>query len=90
MKLSYTRAMVQAALEGELTSVETKRDDVFGLNIPLHVPGVPDDVLQPNQTWANQEAYKEKATALAKKFRMNFTKFANVSSDIIEKGGPLV
>jgi phosphoenolpyruvate carboxykinase (ATP) len=90
MKLSYTRAMVQAALEGELTSVETKRDDVFGLEIPLHVPGVPDHVLQPNQTWPNQEAYKEKATELAKKFRANFTKFANVSSDIVEKGGPLV
>jgi phosphoenolpyruvate carboxykinase (ATP) len=90
MKLSYTRAMVQAALEGELTSVETKRDDVFGLEIPLHVPGVPDHVLQPNETWPNQEAYKEKATELAKKFRANFTKFANVSSDIVEKGGPLV
>ena len=56
MKLSYTRAMIQAALEGELSNVETKKDDIFGLDIPLHVPGVPDDVLQPNQTWADQEA----------------------------------
>ena len=89
MKLSYTRAMVQAALEGELTNVETKKDDIFGLEIPLHVPGVPDHVLQPNQTWSNQEAYKEKAKELATKFRTNFTKFANVSADIIEKGGPI-
>ncbi len=89
MKLSYTRAMVQAALEGELTNVETKKDDIFGLEIPLHVPGVPDHVLHPNQTWSNQEAYKEKAKELARKFRTNFTKFANVSTDISEKGGPI-
>ena len=89
MKLSYTRAMVQAALEGELTNVETKKDDIFGLEIPLHVPGVPDHVLHPNQTWSNQEAYKEKAKELATKFRTNFTKFANVSTDISEKGGPI-
>ena len=89
MKLSYTRAMVQAALEGELTNVETKKDDIFGLEIPLHVPGVPDHVLHPNQTWSNQEAYKEKAKELAMKFRENFTKFANVSTDISEKGGPI-
>ena len=81
--------MVQAALEGELTNVETKKDEIFGLEIPLHVPGVPDHVLQPNQTWSNQEAYKEKAKELATKFRTNFTKFANVSADIIEKGGPV-
>lgn len=89
MKLSYTRAMVQAALEGELTNVEAKKDDIFGLEIPLHVPGVPDHVLHPNQTWSNQEAYQEKAKELARKFRTNFTKFANVSTDISEKGGPI-
>src|SRR4051812_19976451 len=89
MKLSYTRSMVQAALEGELNHVETVKDDIFGLNIPLHIAGVPDHVLHPNQTWSNQEAYKEKAKELAMKFRRNFTKFANVSTDISEKGGPI-
>lgn len=89
MKLSYTRSMVQAALEGELTSVETKKDSIFGLEIPLHVPGVPDEVLQPNLTWANQDAYEAKAKELAAKFRENFTKFSDVASEIIEKGGPI-
>ncbi len=89
MKLSYTRAMVQAALEGELTNVETKKDGIFGLEIPLHVPGVPDEVLQPNLTWSNQAEYEAKAKELAEKFRENFKKFQNVSSDIIEKGGPI-
>ncbi|WP_433743899.1 phosphoenolpyruvate carboxykinase (ATP) [Falsibacillus pallidus] len=89
MKLSYTRAMVQAALEGELTNVETVKDDIFGLSVPIHVPGVPDDVLQPNKTWLDQEAYKKKAQELSSKFQENFKKFANVKTEIAELGGPL-
>lgn len=90
MKLAYTRAMVQAALEGELTNVETVKDEIFGLNIPLHVPGVPDQVLQPNKTWADQEAYKATATELAAKFHENIKKFGDISNEIIELGGPIV
>jgi phosphoenolpyruvate carboxykinase (ATP) len=88
MKLPYTRAMVQSALEGELNNVETIKDEIFGLEIPLHVPGVPDEVLQPNKTWDNQAAYEVKAKELATKFRENFKKFSNVPSEIEEKGGP--
>lgn len=86
MKLSYTRAMVQAALEGELNHVETVRDQIFGLNIPVHVAGVPDEVLQPNKTWADQQAYEKKAKELAAKFHENFKKFANVPAEIEEQG----
>jgi len=57
--------------------------------IKLHVPGVPDNVLQPNQTWANQEEYYVKAKELADKFRENFNKFINVAPEIIAKGGPV-
>lgn len=89
MKLAYTRAMIQAALEGELNNVETIKDDIFGLEIPLHVPGVPDDVLQPQKTWENKEAYKAKATELASKFRENFKKFDGVPAEIGQKGGPI-
>ncbi|WLR55976.1 phosphoenolpyruvate carboxykinase (ATP) [Mesobacillus subterraneus] len=88
MKLAYTRAMVQAALEGELNNVETVKDEIFGLSIPAHVPGVPDDVLQPVKTWSDKEAYNAKANELAAKFRKNFKKFSNVPSVIEEKGGP--
>jgi phosphoenolpyruvate carboxykinase (ATP) len=88
MKLAYTRAMVQAALEGELNNVETVKDEIFGLDIPLHVPGVPDDVLQPVKTWSDEKAYFAKANELAEKFRTNFKKFSNVPSEIEEKGGP--
>lgn len=89
MKLAYTRAMVEAALEGELNNVETIKDEIFGLEIPQHVTGVPDEVLQPNKTWADQSAYEAKAKELAAKFRENFKKFTSVSSDIEEKGGPI-
>ncbi|WP_019243969.1 MULTISPECIES: phosphoenolpyruvate carboxykinase (ATP) [Bacillus] len=89
MKLAYTRAMIQAALEGDLTTVETEKDAIFGLEIPQHVPGVPDDVLQPYKTWSDQAAYETKAKELATKFRENFKKFANVSAEIKELGGPI-
>jgi phosphoenolpyruvate carboxykinase (ATP) len=89
MKLSYTRAMVHAALEGELNHVETVTDPIFGLDIPLHIAGVPDEVLQPIKTWADPSAYEMKAKELATKFRENFKKFANVPVDIEGKGGPI-
>lgn len=88
MNLKYTRAMVQAALNGELANVETNKDSIFGLEIPLHVPGVPDEVLIPEKTWADKEEYKKTAIELASKFKENFKKFANVSEDIISAGGP--
>jgi phosphoenolpyruvate carboxykinase (ATP) len=71
-----------------LNNVETVKDEIFGLDIPLHVPGVPDDVLQPVKTWSDEEAYYAKANELAQKFRANFKKFSNVPSEIEEKGGP--
>lgn len=88
MNLKYTRAMVQAALNGELDNAETLKDGIFGLEIPLHVPGVPDEVLMPEKTWADKEAYKNTALDLAGKFKDNFKKFSNVSEDIIKAGGP--
>jgi phosphoenolpyruvate carboxykinase (ATP) len=88
MKLSHTRAMVQAALEGELNLVETVKDKIFGLNIPVHVAGVPDEVLQPIKTWSDPQAYEKKAKELAEKFRENFKKFTHVPAEIEKQGGP--
>jgi phosphoenolpyruvate carboxykinase (ATP) len=90
MKLAYTRAMVQAAVEGELDNVETVKDPIFGLAIPLHIPGVPDEVLQPQNTWADKNAYEQKAKELAAKFRANFQKFKHIAPEIEALGGPLV
>lgn len=90
MNLSYTRAMVKAALNGELENVETAKDDIFGLEIPLQVPGVPNEVLIPEKNWTDKEAYHAKALDLASKFNENFKKFTNVSEEIVKLGGPLV
>lgn len=90
MKLSYTRAMVRAALQGELNHAETSKNGLFGLETPLHVPGVPDDVLVPRFAWPSEKAYEEKALELAVKFKENFKKFTNVDEKIVKLGGPKV
>lgn len=89
MNLPYTRAMIQSALQGELDSVETAVDPIFGLNIPVQCPGVPDEVLQPKQTWEDPEAYEKKAKELASKFKQNFSKFENTLEEI-KNAGPTI
>ncbi|GGA76382.1 phosphoenolpyruvate carboxykinase (ATP) [Ornithinibacillus halotolerans] len=86
IKLAYTRAMVHAALEGELNNVETIKDEIFGLEIPAHVAGVPDEVLIPKNTWVDKEAYDFAAKELATKFHTNFQKFSHVSPEIAAAG----
>lgn len=88
MKLSYTRAMVHSALIGELNTVETTIDDIFGLAVPNIIPGVPDEVLIPRNAWDNKEAYDKEAKKLAAKFHANFEKFTNVS-EAIRQAGPV-
>ena len=88
MKLSYTRTMVRAAIEGKLTDVETTKDAVFGLDIPTSIDGVPSEVLIPRNAWENKAAYDQKASELAQSFRENFKKFGTVSEEISLKGGP--
>ena len=89
MKLSYTRTMVRAAIDGKLNNVETTQDAVFGLHIPTAVEGVPTEVLNPRDAWADKAAYDEKAAELAALFNDNFKKFSNVSEAITKLGGPL-
>src|SRR5690606_11193162 len=88
IQLSYTRAMITAALEGEFNKVETIQDEIFGLHIPGHVPGVPDEVLIAKNTWEDKDAYDEAAKKLAMEFHDNFEKFPNASEDI-KAAGPL-
>ncbi|MBT2571766.1 phosphoenolpyruvate carboxykinase (ATP) [Planococcus sp. ISL-110] len=89
MKLSYTRTMVRAAIKGELNEVATEKEAVFGLEIPTQVPGVPTEVLNPRNAWADKEAYDQKAVELAQEFQKNFQKFGTVAPEISVLGGPL-
>ncbi|GAA0465042.1 phosphoenolpyruvate carboxykinase (ATP) [Alkalibacillus silvisoli] len=86
MKLSHTRSMVHAALEGELNNVDFNQDKFFGLYMPTTCPGVPSDVLNPKKTWEDQDAYDLKAKELADKFHENFNKFNDVPKEIVAAG----
>lgn len=82
MKLSYTRAMVTAAIEGRLDTAKYEIDPIFGLALPTEVDGVPAEVLNPRNTWENKEAYDVQAKDLASRFINNFEKFGTVSDEI--------
>jgi phosphoenolpyruvate carboxykinase (ATP) len=88
MKLKYTRAMITAALEGDLDNVEFVKDPIFQLSTPTSCPNVPDEILNPRNTWENKEAYDADANILAKKFNDNFAKFADNASQEILDGAP--
>ena len=88
MKLSFTRAMVGAALRGELGQVRTVADPVFGLNVPVEVPGVPSEVLNPRDTWADGAEYDAAAEKLAAMFRENFKQFEAQVADGVREAGP--
>ena len=87
MKLSYTRAMVRAALEGKLDAVAMETDPVFGLSVPTAIPGVPGEVLRARDTWQDKAAYDAQAKKLAEMFRTNFEKFGSVD-EAIRSAGP--
>src|SRR5687767_6784605 len=87
MKLSYTRAMIDAALSGSLDNTPLRTDPVFGLAVPTAIPGVPVEVLDPRGTWPDGTAYDEQAKKLAGMFRKNFEKFSG-ASDAIRDAGP--
>ena len=90
MKLSYTRAMVSAALSGELNRVEYTLDPIFNVYIPKSCPGVPSEMLNPQDVWHNDGEYKKSAIALAQKFRENFEKKYPDMPDNIKNAGPKV
>ncbi len=88
MKLKHTRAMVRAALAGELDNVRYATDPIFGLAIPSASPNVPATVMDPRNTWANGAAYDAQARKLAEMFRRNFEKFGSNVPDTIRQAGP--
>lgn len=90
MKLSFTRAMISAALNGELDTVPTTADPVFGLNIPQSVPNVPAEILTPRNTWSDKTAYDKKANELAAAFVKNFNQYADFANDEILAAAPKV
>ena len=91
MELKYTRAMISAALSGELGLYSYDKyhiHSVFGVAQPRECPGVPTSVLSPRATWNDDEAYYKTAFKLTNAFRENFKKFESYASEEIRRGGP--
>ena len=75
MSLPYTRAMVNALVEGKLANVEFEIEPSFGLSIPKQVPGVPSELLKPRNSWKDKAAYDKQAADLSGRFARNFEQF---------------
>lgn len=87
MKLSYTRAMVSAALAGELDGVEYDLDPIFNVYIPKSCPNVPSEILDPRNVWTDKDAYEKQAKTLAGKFAANFAaKYPDMPENIVKAG----
>lgn len=86
MNLPYTRAMVTAALSGAIDRAPSRHHDIFNLDMPTSCPGVPDEILDPRNTWHDKDKYDAAARRLAALFVKNFEKFGAVSKDIAGAG----
>ena len=89
IKLNHTRAIIDSALNNDLTKEEYITDEIFGLKIPKSCPNVPDNILQPWKTWDSKSSYLKQAKKLAILFNENFEKFNKVSDKEILLGGPI-
>ncbi|MEM1321458.1 MAG: phosphoenolpyruvate carboxykinase (ATP) [Bacteroidota bacterium] len=90
IELSYTRAMIKAALNGKLNDVEYRKHPVFGLEIPVSCPDVPNAILNPRDTWRNEDKYDVMANKLAELFINNFNAYADKADESIIAAAPRV
>jgi phosphoenolpyruvate carboxykinase (ATP) len=88
MKLPYTRTMITEALNGGLNQVGFYQHPIFGIEIPKTCNGVPSEILDPREAWADKNAYDAKALELAAAFNKNFQKFAAETSQDILNAAP--
>ncbi|MFQ5817392.1 MAG: phosphoenolpyruvate carboxykinase [Terriglobia bacterium] len=86
IKIAYTRAMVRAALSGQLDAVPCAVDPIFGVAVPKVCPDVPPEVLKPRNTWKDSQLYDAKANELAQRFAKNFEQFPDAPAEIHQAG----
>ncbi len=86
MKLKYTRAMVTAALNGDLEKGEFEIDPIFNVQVPKTCPNVPDEFLHQRELWADKAAYEATAKDLAARFQKNFAKYSHMPANIVNAG----
>jgi phosphoenolpyruvate carboxykinase (ATP) len=85
MPIAATRALLRAALSGELSDIDYRTDTLFGFEVPVAVPGVDSKLLDPRSTWGDPAEYNEKAKELALMFSKNFEKF-DADQNLVDAG----
>lgn len=90
ISIKYTRALLNAALEGKLSNVEYKKDPIFGFEVPMTCPNVPDEVLDPSSSWHDRKEYDRRYKDLAMRFIQNFGKFTDGTPREVVEAGPKV
>ena len=88
ISIRHTRNMLNAALDGKLDKVEFRKDKLFGFEVPLTCPDVPEDVLEPSNAWGNKQEYWMKYDALAARYQENFKLFADGCPQQVIDAGP--
>ena len=88
MPIQETRSIIDRILDGELNDVSTRRDALFGLDVPTAIRDIPPERLDPRSTWKDQAAYDEKARALAQLFAENFKKYEDRVAPAVRDCGP--
>jgi phosphoenolpyruvate carboxykinase (ATP) len=90
ISIRYTRALLNAALNGRLDDVNYTRDPIFGFEVPLECPDVPAEVLSPSSSWGDKKEYDRRYKDLAMRFKENFAKFADSTPEEVVESGPKV
>jgi len=90
ISIRYTRALLNAALNGELDDVKYKKDPVFGFEMPTECPDVPSDVLDPSTSWNDKKEYDRRYKDLAMRFIQNFGKFEDQTPKEVMDAGPKI
>jgi phosphoenolpyruvate carboxykinase (ATP) len=88
MPIKVTRALLHAALDGSLLDAPMRTDENFGLQVPTEVPGVPSEILNPRETWADKDAFDKKAQMLVRKFIDNFVAFEDYVDEEVRAAAP--
>jgi len=84
MSIAHTRALLRAVLDGSLTGARFVRDPFFGLMMPQDIPGIPNDILDPRQSWSDKAAYDRAAADLVARFEKNFATFQGTVPDDVK------
>jgi phosphoenolpyruvate carboxykinase (ATP) len=90
ISIRYTRALLNAALNGKLEDVKYTKDPIFGFLVPMSCPDVPVEVLSPSSSWSDKKEYNRRYKDLAMRFKENFAKFTDNTPQEVMEAGPTV